>query len=212
MALHRADGADWNKVKPEQRSGWQQLAAQTHGVLTPANLISILGATLVGIGLFAIMNNQLAWGTLAVFLGRCADVLDGWVAERTGTKGPVGEAIDAAIDKIVIAAALIVLLAYELLPLAVGILMAWHTVYNILLAVLAQLRSISLHPSRAGKLSVAWEWLAVGLFLSSAAAQGTSSVLAFLLVVGAWLSFASFMALGAYSSLGYSVRLMRGAS
>ena len=52
MNLHRAIRSDWSDVPTQERSFWQRLAARSHGVIAPANIISILGALLVVIGLF----------------------------------------------------------------------------------------------------------------------------------------------------------------
>ena len=89
----------------------------------------------------------------------------GMVADYTKTKSPLGEAIDATVDKILLILALYVVLDKSLVPVAVGVFMAIHATYNIGVSVVAHKLKASLHPSRSGKLSAAIEWVCVGLYL-----------------------------------------------
>jgi phosphatidylglycerophosphate synthase len=165
MKLHRATRSDWSQIAPQERNLWQRWAAGSHGVITPGNIVSLLGAALVVRGLFYLGNGQLVAGIWTVLLGRVADILDGMVADYTKTKSPLGEAIDASFDKTLLVLALIVLLDKHYLPLFVGIVMAVHAVYNIVVSSIARSFKINLHPSRAGKLCAGAEWLCVGLYL-----------------------------------------------
>src|SRR5260370_1427998 len=109
MNLHHADKPDWEKQPPDSWNVWQRLAARTQGVITPANFVSLAGVAMVITGLVLITVNSVLLGTLLVIIGRMADILDGIVAEMTHTKSPLGELIDATIDKMILLAAIVVL-------------------------------------------------------------------------------------------------------
>jgi phosphatidylglycerophosphate synthase len=134
-------------------------------VLTLANCISIVGATVVIYGLITVYNNHLLSGLIIIMAGRVADILDGWIADRTKTKSPLGEGIDAAIDKILIFLSIIVLIDTHLLPIAVAVVVAMHGIYVTILSFVARTKKVYIHPSRAGKLGATFEWTCVGLYL-----------------------------------------------
>src|SRR4051794_15939162 len=102
LDLHHASEADWKRLPAAERNSWQRLAARTQGIVTPANLISLGGAAVVFYGLYLIAHSQIVTGILTVLAGRAADIIDGYIAHRTGTKSPLGEAVDVTIDKITI--------------------------------------------------------------------------------------------------------------
>jgi phosphatidylglycerophosphate synthase len=165
MSLHRAEVSDWDKLSLVELNFWQKLAARTYGIVTPANFISIIGAALVIYGLYAATHDSLTIGVIAILVGRYADVLDGAIADFTKTKSPIGEALDATIDKVLLGLALIVLLLNHLLPLWVGFTMAFYGLCNIVLFAVGRLEKVRLHPSLTGKAATALEWSAVGLYL-----------------------------------------------
>jgi phosphatidylglycerophosphate synthase len=165
MKLHRAIRSDWSDIAPQQRTLWQRWAAGSRGIIAPANLVSLIGAALVLRGLFYFGEGRLVAGIWCVILGRLADILDGIVADYTKTKSPLGEAVDATVDKALIILSLAVLLDKHYLPPFVGLVMAVHALYNMGLSVAARQLKVNLHPSRAGKLCAAVEWLCVGLYL-----------------------------------------------
>lgn len=169
MKLHRATGNDWDKAATAQQNYWQRLAARTGGLLTPGNIITILGGLLVASGLLmlALHNNTLVAVGLLI-LGRLADLADGWAADRTGTKSPVGEAFDAVVDKFELLGAVVVLWIASLLPDIVFVVLLLHAVYNSSLSLLEHSRRRGLHPSRSGKLAAALEWLVIPLFVIDA--------------------------------------------
>lgn len=165
MKLHRALRSDWSEVAPQQRTLWQRCAAGSHGVITPGNLITLIGAILVLRGLYDLAHAQLITGVAMLLIGRMADILDGMVADYTKTKSPLGEAVDAATDKVLTILALYVLLDKQLMPVIVGSVMALHAVYNIAVSTVARRLHVSLHPSSTGKLSALFEWACVGLYV-----------------------------------------------
>jgi phosphatidylglycerophosphate synthase len=165
MNLHRADLPDWEKVPPPNRNGWQRLAARTNGVLAPANLISIVGALMAIWGLYRLTRGHILLGVSLILIGRAADILDGMIADLTKTKSPLGEAVDAAIDKIIIFVVAIVLIRQNLVPSNVGIVILLISAYISLLSLYTRWRKRKLHPSLLGKLSTAFAWIALALYL-----------------------------------------------
>lgn len=162
MNLHRVGRRpDWQLVEPKLRNPWQRLAARTNGVVAPANVLSITGAIVVGYGLVEITRGNLAVGLLTVGLGRLADILDGIVADATGTKSPLGEVLDAMLDKLEILATLVVLLWSAVIPLWAFGLVAAINVLGLLGAGIAKLRKLEIHPSQLGKLATVGSWVAL---------------------------------------------------
>jgi phosphatidylglycerophosphate synthase len=203
MKLHRATRSDWSEVAPQQRTVLQRWAAGSRGIITPGNLISLIGAALVVRGLYEIRHAQLIGGVAILLVGRMADVLDGLVADYTKTKSPLGEAVDASVDKILILLTLYVLLDRHLLPIAVVIVMAVHAAYSIGVSSVGRHFKIVLHPSRAGKLGATLEWLCVGLYLLGdiLKQQQHSTTLA---LGAAVISFGLFVIAAVWSSLNYT--------
>lgn len=176
LDLHRVGKRpDWELVAANRHNVWQRIAAGTKGVLTPANVASVTGAVLVVIGLWQVVADNLLVGFILIAVGRAADILDGAVAHATGTKSNVGEALDASIDKIVVIAALGVLVGTGIVPLLAAGLMVVRNSANITLSLLAKAHKKVLHPSRAGKLAGGLEWVSLLLFVLSAFAAEQAS-------------------------------------
>lgn len=203
MKLHRAVRSDWSDIPPQQRTIWQRWAAGSRGFITPGNIVSLIGAALVVRGLFYLGEGRLVDGIWTIIIGRFADILDGMVADYTKTKSPLGEIVDASVDKTLLVLALFVLLDKHLLPLLVGIVMAVHAVYNIVVAYIARTLKINLHPSRAGKLCAAIEWVCVGLYLLSDTLRQEQHSTTFIHGV-ALLSFVIFVIAAIWSSINYT--------
>ena len=166
MDLHQAaKKPDWQKVEPDQRNGWQRLAHSTNGLVTPGNIVSIVGALLVVWGLLRVYNGALGQGLCILLIGRLADIADGVVAHRTGTKGPLGETLDATIDKLAMAAALVVFVLAEAVPLLPLIGFAFLNSGAAVLGVIARMRRRIMHPSFFGKISTGFQWAAFLLYI-----------------------------------------------
>ena len=165
MKLHRVGKkADWDKLKSRQRNFWQRLAFSTHGIVTPGNIISMTGFILVGWGLISIYRGQIITGVAAVTFGRILDIADGLLADKTGTKSPLGEVVDATIDKVEIAAALPVLVVTNILmPWQALIIFVQHAA-NVIFTGIAKVRGLLPHASRAGKYATTAQWLAIVLY------------------------------------------------
>ena len=163
MNLHRTTGRpDWVDIDSEQRSTWQRLAAATWGVVTPGNVTTLVGLGLVIVGFVMLMEQQYAWAIALVAVGRLLDLVDGWLAELTKTKSPLGEFFDAAVDKIETVGAILVLGLAGIAPFwLLAVLVAPH-IATAFIAVVVRARGMQLHPSRIGKLGMALLWLIIG--------------------------------------------------
>jgi phosphatidylglycerophosphate synthase len=94
-------------------------------------------------------------GAVFIITGRLCDLIDGWLADRTGTKSPLGEAVDATADKLGTAATIIVLPLAGLMPIELAIALVVPQAAIAVMALFARRRGRGLHPSRWGKLSMA---------------------------------------------------------
>lgn len=168
MNLHRASTKpDWERVSIEERTNIQRIAAATQGVVTPPNIITAIGLLMVLYGLWQIINQEVIIGITIVALGRLLDVVDGWVAELTKTKSLIGEMSDAVADKIGTLLTVIALFVARATPWWVIVMLILPQVTITLIIAYKKRQRISVHPTRQGKLSMAFAWLGiVGLFVS----------------------------------------------
>lgn len=202
--LHTAKKADWEKTDEDTYNPWQKVAAGSGGLLTPGNFISVLGGVLAIYGLAVIMNDDIVAGLILLSLGRLADLADGIIAEQTKTKSPLGEMVDASIDKVIVAAALIVLGALELVPWIILIIVALQNFANVVISIVAKLRDRGLHPSRLGKVSAAFAWVTIILYpLGEWLKKDDSPTGGKLLIVIAIASFIVYLVMGLRATLNY---------
>ena len=184
---------------------WQDVAARTGGLVTPGNVITIVGFVVSLLGLVLISGGFYWLGLLVVAMGRLCDVLDGMVAEYTHTKSPFGEMLDASIDKIITVATLVALLVFGIVPWPVAALVFLPNVSNTMLTVAAQSRGVRLHPSKDGKLAMAFGWVSLLGFILAAAEQNYTNGLS---TVSYALGIVSFI-YGVRSTAGYLRELKR---
>jgi phosphatidylglycerophosphate synthase len=206
MSLHRALRSDWSEIPPQERNIWQRWAAASIGVCTPGNLVSIIGAVVVCYGLLLLYRGHLERGVIWVIVGRLADVLDGSVAEYTKTKSPLGEGVDATVDKILIILSLYVLIDKTLIPSLAGYIMLLHAIYVVAVSSLSRRFKTFIHPSRAGKLGTAFEWAAIALYVLSDILR-QHHVSTNLLGSVAGITFALYIVLATWSSITYTQTL-----
>lgn len=196
-----ATSPDWQRVREGERTYWQRLAVRTKGVVTPGNITSFIGVTLVIIGAVAVAEGNHWQGLICIGIGRLCDILDGIIAHKTGTKSPLGEATDASFDKIGAIATLIVFGATNLLWWPVAVLIGLQNLTNSFIGLIGRQRKYRLHPLPVGKLSTAGEWVALlGFGLAAALGQGQTSGLS----LGAYAILAASLALGLYATVGYA--------
>lgn len=170
MNLHRTSGTpDWANVKVADRNVFQNMAAATRGIMSPANVITVIGLGIVVYGLVAIMQQQFWTGLVFLAIGRLLDIVDGLVAEATHTKSPLGELFDAVADKIGTLLTIAVLLIAGVAHWWAIMALIVPQVAITLLILYKKSKSIGVHPTRQGKLSMAAAWMGiVGLLLAKA--------------------------------------------
>ncbi len=159
MNLHRsANVAEWDLIPSKERNMCQQVAAASGGIITPANVVSVLGFGLVLSGLHSVKQENYKNGFTKIAVGRLMDVFDGVVAEETGTKAPLGEKLDATIDKLEAFVTLPTLANNDVMTKKIaGIFMANHLI-NAGISLYAKKRNIPIHVSRDGKLATLAQW------------------------------------------------------
>jgi len=168
MSLHRSsETPDWEKVAPEDRNIWQKIAAETNGALTPGNVLTIGSLALTAWGVVDIYRGKKGRGVTKIVLSRSLDLVDGLVAEHTGTKSQLGKYLDAGNDMINKAAAVAVASDQFNMPPAVC-----ATMYGINLiesgAILSHKSKWgALQPPRTGKYATFGEFTSVGAYVLS---------------------------------------------
>ncbi len=202
MNLHRIEGQpEWAGVKPGNMNIWQKVASRSGGILTIGNYFSLLGLLSVPFGLSLILNGRYIIGVVILLLGRLCDLLDGYLADKTGTKSPLGEKVDAVFDKISTALAFFVLAVSGLLAWWVVLFLVLPHVVVAVMAVAIYLKGAILHPSLLGKLSMAAGWLAMLAFVMVLAFE--TGVLHGLLIVAAYLLLLISVATALAATSGY---------
>lgn len=107
-------------------------------------------------------------------MGRLADVLDGFVANKTSTKSSIGEAVDATSDKAVLLAAIIVLWHLQAISHTLLLLtLVLHACIG-MVGMYARARNIEIHPSRTGKYGTVVLWCGLTLALLRSAGVKSS--------------------------------------
>lgn len=156
---------DWAKVAKRHRNMWQRLASATKGIVTWANVVTVAGFALLVAGLVLLAQEHYWPGFWVLLVSRLCDVADGWLAELTGTKSPLGEALDAGFDKLSVLLALIILPAASIVPLwaVVALVLPHLAIAGVSAAALRHGKR--LHPSGVGKVSMALLWFSLGGFV-----------------------------------------------
>ncbi len=152
--LHRPEGglADWEHIPPEERKGFQRLAAATHGIATPANALDVIAMGVLENGLHDMREGYHTAGFLKLAGAVAEDAFNGMVADRTGTKSPLGEKIDVITDMHKVAR-IGTLVRDGFLPAWVAGAVAARKVANIGATAAAKHRGVPLHTSKEGKLA-----------------------------------------------------------
>jgi phosphatidylglycerophosphate synthase len=206
--MHKAGSKpDWETIKPGQRNIWQKWAAQSNGIATPGNTISVGGALIVLIGLFILSMDNILASIALISIGRAADVIDGYVADKTGTKSPLGEAVDVSTDKIIGFVTLVVLLLIYLMPVVFIVIVGIQNIINTLIGLAARFQRIHIHPTREGKLAVAATWGSLVFYLLYQAIEADSYNLSRIALALSLFLFGLFLYYGALSTYTYLTQL-----
>lgn len=200
MNLHRASSTpQWQAIAPTKRNVFQKIAARSGGFITPANIITLIGFTMVIGGLITILKGHIWIGLILLVIGRLFDVVDGIVAEKTMTKSALGELFDAAADKIGTLATVVVLIVAGIADWPWIVALVVPQIIILVVVAHKKQRRINLHPTRAGKLSMAGVWIAiVGLLVAKAIIAAT------LVLVATYAIIVLSIALGAYAIYQYA--------
>ena len=192
MNLHRTNTTpDWESIDESNRTYIQRLAHETSGVVTPANLITLIGLFLVVVGLIIYSVDRSFLGVGLIIMGRVLDVVDGLVADATKTKSPLGEFLDASVDKIILFIILGFAYFLDIMPVAAIVAVALPASLVTLVSYIAKLNKVELHPSRIGKISTAVIWISMVAFMASGSLGGIYELAVFCVAAGATLSFVS---------------------
>ena len=198
MQMHRISGrADWANVKQADRNGWQRLASRTHGSVTPGNAVTVIGAGIATVALVLITQHHYWVGVALLAVGRLCDLLDGYLADLTGTKGPIGELLDVVADKLISLGCAIVFLVAHIMPLWLLVGLAAPQFITVGVKVLFAAHK-PIRPTRSGKISMALLWLCLLGFLLDQA-TGTHALVRTVAYV---LGFASIL-VGLYANRAY---------
>jgi phosphatidylglycerophosphate synthase len=202
MKLHRTTGQpDWATIENGRWNGWQRTAAATAGIVTPANIATLLGFAIVLYGVMGILGHHYWTALVALAGGRLFDIADGWLAETTGTKSPLGEMLDAGLDKIGTALTVVAMFV-------AGVAEMWQLlalfVPQVIIALISFIqinRGRKVHPSRTGKNSMFVAWVSLlGLIIVGALQLPANSIPA--LAIDALVIGSAGMAL--YAAYGYA--------
>jgi cardiolipin synthase len=200
MDLHRTTKQpEWKKTKARDYSAFQKLAAATNGFVSPANIVTLVGFGVVIGGLVALLQHHYWLGLVLLAVGRLFDVADGMVAQATHTKSPVGEILDAVVDKIETLLTIIVLLVADIAPWWVIVALVVPQAIIAAVTFYKRQRGVRLHPSQQGKLSMAAVWASVvGLIAYKALNEP------WLLMAAVWCVVAASVLLGLYAVWQYA--------
>ncbi len=199
MNLHRASATpEWATVPATEQNSWQRIAAKTGGVVTPGNILTMAGFGLAIAGLAALLAEHYWLGLAGLTAGRLLDIADGMAANFTGTKSPLGELLDASVDKLITLLTIIVLGVTGLVFWWVLLLLLLPHFVITIISAQAFVAGQRLHPSRAGKLSMALIWIAI-VCLILAYAVSSSPIIELVSYILGGIS----VALGFIATLGY---------
>lgn len=202
MNLHRSEKIpDWKKEEVVDKNLFQGIAEATGGVLTPGNIASGTGLYLVYQGAKDLKNQKILSGTLKIGLGRSMDFIDGMIADKTQTKSPLGEAVDATSDKLGVAILFPVLYRNNLVSKTKLNTVLAQNVLNTGFTLKAKKSNKEIHASKYGKLATASQWIFIGSSLMEKITLDygmtkTSKVFNILENI----SFGSFLGLGSIAS------------
>jgi len=173
--LHRVGAVpDWETVPEEDWNEYQIRAAATNGWDTPGNRETLKGAiaTLTGLALiYADTPMSNLAGTVAIGWGRWKDIQDGKRAAETDTKSPLGEALDAGTDTLLMATALPILVKKGTLSRSESSIMLGIIIGKSLATITAKRLGREIHATRAGKVSTFLQWGGIGMSCVSLVAK-----------------------------------------
>lgn len=212
LQMHTAaKKADWQMVSSKKWNIWQKMAAQSRGLMTPANVVSLAGGVLTIAGFLQFQNGITLLGIALIVIGRLADIADGYIAHITGTKSPLGEFVDTSIDKLTILFGLIIITIFGLMPAIFTAAILIQSLLNAGASLLGRSRGTIIHPSQHGKLATFLAWITIISYLTHGYledAHGLSAVSVLFSVI-AYAAFIVFTLLAVTSTASYLSQLRK---
>lgn len=206
MNMHTAGKkSDWEQVSPKKWNVWQKTAAATNGVVTPANIVSCLGAILVVVGFLQFGDGVTLTGLLYITVGRFADIVDGYIAHKTGTKSPFGEIVDTTVDKVMILFSLLIIALFNLIPALFTAAIIVQSFLNAGASLAGRRKGFVIHPSQYGKLATFLAWFTIISYLlhNFLRSKENLSVLSGVISALSYIAFVFFVLLAVHSTASY---------
>jgi phosphatidylglycerophosphate synthase len=138
-----------------------QIAEATHDIVTPANVITIIGLGLSAHGAAHIYKLS---GVIEFGAGRILDLADGFVARRT-YESRTGAILDGTVDKIAVAAIVLSALIHKAAPIVVLLIIAAYNLINMVSTIYAELMKAGPKTVRPGKYAMFLQNVALGSFI-----------------------------------------------
>lgn len=166
-SLHRLKNNqnDWDGLEPDEMNIWQKIAKKTRGIITAANAVTIASTVVVMNGLADYVNGNKVEGVVKVAAGRLGDVADGLIADKSGTKGRVGRALDPGVDFVQLCIGLPMLVQADVLPIVPALAIAVPKVIDAAATVSATVRHKEMNPTIEGKRSITAIWTGIGALM-----------------------------------------------
>ncbi|HSX07286.1 MAG TPA: CDP-alcohol phosphatidyltransferase family protein [Candidatus Saccharimonadales bacterium] len=172
MELHRVVGkSDWENIPPEEWNWWQRQAARTNGWGTPANVVTGGGTAAFFVGLGEVVAHNWVAAGACITGARLCDWVDGYIADKTGTKCVQGQALDAGLDKLQLLAALGLLTATNIMPWEMSVPIVGVQAVTAAVSYEGRRRGVNIQPNAPGKLAMAFASGSVIFDIGSRAAE-----------------------------------------
>lgn len=159
---------DWEYIDNAQHNFFQKWASKTNGIITPGNVASIMGFSLVHSGFRDLRNKNRPKALIKIFSGKLLSAVDGTISDLTGTKSPKGRVLNAVVEKceIVEALASSALINKEI-PFFPALVMTIQNTSNSLCETLAHRWGAEIRPTEEHRLANVAQWAAIGGFVAS---------------------------------------------
>jgi phosphatidylglycerophosphate synthase len=165
--LHRLNKNhnDWDDIPASKFTHLQNIAKKTRGIVTPGNVITLVGSIIVIDGLADFAAGNTWAGTFKVGIGRFSDILDGIVAAKTHTKSRVGRDLDPTADILQLIVGSILLGHAKVLPISLLIVIGLTKTFGVIGSLAARARHVRLDPTAGGKIGTLFLWSGIGFFM-----------------------------------------------
>ncbi len=196
---------DWDGIPYDKLEPLQKVAKKTNGIVTLGNFITAASTVCVMDGLYDFVNGRRLLGMAKVAVGRIGDLIDGWGANKTRTKGRKGRDFDAGVDGVQSLTAGIVLEAAGVLPLPVAAAVVAPKAVDTVATIAAKLRHREMNATEGGKnrMFIIWGGAIGSFMLKAAVDKYVPGYVDFLLETTGYTAAAGNLLLGATSTVEY---------